>query len=238
MKRRFAALVLLASATPLTAQWLTLSTPGIPRTSDGAVDISAPAPRTADGRPDLSGLWVPGDFEGSLFDPNAVQEWAQAAVVEAERSFYGSNPRFLCLPSGPAYLTAGRTAGGVRRIVQSPSMIVFLYSDLIYRQIFMDGRELELDPLPTWMGYSVGRWEGDTLVVETSRINWPYFDGIGTPQSEAVEVVERFTLRQGGQRLDYHATITDPQTFTRPATAELYWLALGESVEPFGCTLY
>jgi len=146
MRRQLATLVLMATASPLAAQWLTLSTPGVPRTPDGEPDMSAPAPRTTEGLPDLTGLWVPTEFDGSLFDPGAVQEWAQAAVVEAERNFFADNPRFSCLPSGPAYLTAGRTASGVRRIVQNPSVTVFLYSDLIYRQIFMDGRELEPEP--------------------------------------------------------------------------------------------
>lgn len=72
MKRQLATLVLLGLTTPLAAQWLTLPTPGIPRTADGEADLTAPTPRTADGRPDLSGLWVPVDFAGDLFDPTRV----------------------------------------------------------------------------------------------------------------------------------------------------------------------
>ena len=88
------------------------------------------------------------------------------------------------------------------------------------------------------MGYSVGRWEGNTLIVETSRIDWPYFDGGGTPQSADVETVERFAVSQDQERLDYRITITDPVTLTEPAVIERYWLALGETVEPFECQVF
>ena len=88
------------------------------------------------------------------------------------------------------------------------------------------------------MGYSVGNWDGGTLVVETSRIAWPYFDGSGTPQSEDVSIVERFTISDDNSRLDYHITVTDPFTFTEPAIITRYWLALGETVEPFDCRVY
>jgi len=88
------------------------------------------------------------------------------------------------------------------------------------------------------LGYSVGRWEGATLVVETTRVNWPYFDNIGTLQSEDVVMVERFTLSDDQGRLNYHLTITDPATFTEPATITGHWLALGEEIAAFACTVY
>lgn len=233
MKRRLATLVLLASTTPLAAQWLTLSTPGIPRTLDGEPDMSAPAPRTPGDRPDLSGLWIPAGYEGSLFDPNAVHEWARAAVVEAERTFFSNSPRFSCLPSGPAYLTAGRTAGGLRRIVQSPSMLVFLYSDMVYRQIFMDGRELEPEPFPTWMGYSVGRWEGDTLVVESNGYNdktWLHRRGL--PHTERLRMTERYYRPDfGGMQMEI--TFEDPGTSDSPlhAVVTMEYVADNELLE-------
>ena len=88
---------------------------------------------------------------------------------------------------------------------------------------------------PSPLGHSTGRWDGNTLIVETNAINWPYFDGAGTPQSEAVTITERFTVSGDQARLDYHMTISDPETFTEPATYETYWLALGETVELFDC---
>ena len=157
MKRRLATIILLTVTTPLAAQWLTLTTPDIPRMADGNPDLSAPAPRSADGHPDMTGLWVPVEVSGDLLDPTKVHEWARALMTEREGSFFEGDPRFQCLPSGPGYIAAPRIAAGMRRIVQHPSVIATLHSDMIYRPIFMDGRELEPDPLPTWMGYSVGR---------------------------------------------------------------------------------
>src|SRR5580693_6027743 len=75
------------------------------------------------------------------------------------------NPVTHCLPAGPSAIFA---SGSTRlyRIIQSPKVIGLLYELSGFRQIYMDGRELPKDPNPTWMGYSVGHWEGDTLVVE------------------------------------------------------------------------
>lgn len=107
------------------------------------------------------------------------------------------------------------------------------------RPIHMDDREDPRDQPATPLGYSTGRWEGQTLVVETTRVSWPYFDDIGTPQSEAVKIVERFTLSADEQRLGYAVRVTDPTTFT--ATAEIsggqYGWTPGEAIKPFNCTL-
>jgi hypothetical protein len=104
------------------------------------------------------------------------------------------------------------------------------------RTIYMTASEEAPEDQPmSHLGYSVGRWEGNVLVVETSRINWPYLDAIGTPQSEAVESVERFTLSEDQSRLDFHITITDPAMFTEPGVYEKYWLALGEELLPYNC---
>lgn len=90
----------------------------------------------------------------------------------------------------------------------------------------------------TPLGYSVGRWEDDTLIVETTRIDWPFFDDVGTPQSEAVETVERFWLNDDRTRLNYEITVTDPVTFSEPVTLDGYWAwAPGQEIKPFNCTL-
>ena len=88
------------------------------------------------------------------------------------------------------------------------------------------------------MGFSVGQWKDGTLEVTTTRIDWPYFDGIGTPQSEAVSIREYFTLSDEQRRLNYRITVTDPKTLTGPAEIERFWLALGETVEPFECEVF
>lgn len=89
---------------------------------------------------------------------------------------------------------------------------------------------------PSHLGHSVGRWDGGTLVVSTTRINYPRFDASGTPQSDQVQIRETFTVSQDQSRLDYHMTITDPSTFTGPAEFGRYYLALGESLDKFECT--
>jgi hypothetical protein len=85
------------------------------------------------------------------------------------------------------------------------------------------------------LGYAVGRWDGKTLVVTTSRVSWPYFDNIGSPQTEAVQIVERYSLSEDQSRLDFRVTVTDPTTFTAPAVLDGYWLALGGTIPRYDC---
>ena len=137
---------------------------------------------------------------------------------------------------------------GMPRIMRNPHPFEFidqgaeiaLVSQLydLVRTIHMDRRERPEDVPASPLGYSIGRWEGNTLVVETSRVNWPYFDNIGTPQSEGVEMLERFTISDDQTRLDYTLTVTDPMTFSEPAVYERYWLALGESIQRYDCQVY
>ncbi len=108
----------------------------------------------------------------------------------------------------------------------------------IVRTIHMDGSAPGPAQPLSHLGYSVGVWDGDALVVTSTHINWPYFDNIGTPQSEDVEIVERYTLSQDQRRLNYFITITDPGTFTEPATIDGHWLALGETLPVYDCQPY
>jgi hypothetical protein len=88
------------------------------------------------------------------------------------------------------------------------------------------------------LGYSLGYWDGRTLIVETKSINDPYFDWAGTPQTEAIEVMEWFTLNVAEDRLNYRSVITDPATFTEPATLTGSWAwTPGEEVKPYECAL-
>src|SRR4029434_11174863 len=156
----------------LSAQWLDWRTPGIPRTADGRPDLTAPAPRTHDGRPDLSGLWATEpnpyrfDLIQNLQDEAIFRPAAQAVFQRRVVDFRRDDPVTNCLPGGPSDMLAA-----TYRIVQSPIAVALLYENTTgrYRQIHMDGRKLPADPNPTWLGYSVGRWEGDTLVGASAR---------------------------------------------------------------------
>src|SRR2546425_12616928 len=101
-------------------------------------------------------------------------------------------PRSTLFPYTTLFRSNYSTGGGLKRILQTPAMLVILQEDLTYRQIHMDGRALETDPNPTWMGYSVGRWEGDTLVVESNGYNDRTWLLGGYPHTEAVRMTERF----------------------------------------------
>ena len=217
MKRFFSVLVILAISTPLAAQWLGMPTPGIPRTADGEPDLTAPLPRTAEGVPELTGLWRVTEVLGDLNDDSKVQAWAQESMALHERNYYRDGPQMQCMPGGPSYIAGGPAGGGsLRQIVQSPSVVAILFGDLTYRQIFTDGRTLEADPLTNWMGYSVGRWEGDTLVVESNGYNdKTWLHAWGLEHTENLRVTERYRRLDFGH-MEIDVTFDDPETFEEP----------------------
>ena len=216
-----AVLTAVAVPAPAAAQWLGLQTPGLPRNADGSVDMTAPAPVLADGRPDLSGIWYPADATGELFEAEKIQPWARDLMIAHERAFYGDDPRFHCLPSGPGIYPAGRSASGTRRMVHTPAFIAVLNSDLTYRQIFVDGRSLEENPFPTWLGYSVGHWEGDTLVVESNGYNdKTWLNRKGLHHTEQLRITERYRRPDFGH-IELEVTYEDPGTFEEPVTASI-----------------
>jgi hypothetical protein len=93
-------------------------------------------------------------------------------------------------------------------------------------------------PAPTPLGYSVGRWEGSTLVIETTQIDWPYLDDKGAPQSDDVTIVERFTLSENDTRVDFELTVMDPQYLIDPVIWDAYWVwKPGVEIRPFECAL-
>lgn len=220
MRKLLVLLVLSSLSAPLYAQWFDWQSPLVPRGPDGRPNLAAPAPKTADGRTDLSGLWVPDDARGSLFDKSKIRGWALDAMSAAEKNFYTADPRFHCLPSGPSSYPAGPSVGGVRRIVQHPELIAVLNPDMTYRQIFMDGRPLEPEPLlPSWLGYSTGRWDGDTLIVDSNGYNaktWLTREGL--PHTDRLRITERYTRLDYG-RMTLEIVYDDPGTFTEPVNA-------------------
>jgi hypothetical protein len=154
MSRSGIALILaLTALEPAAAQWPTTPTPGIPRSPDGKPNFAAPAPRGADGRPDISGLWQLGIEIGYAANITAdlaasdIQPWAAALSRKRLEDFGKDDPEITgCLPGGPRHITRG----GLSKIIQTPSLIVILFEDLSYRQIFLDGRAMPRDPNPNW----------------------------------------------------------------------------------------
>lgn len=216
-------------------QWLDVPTAGIPRLADGSPDLRAAAPRTPDGSPDLSGIWqatedlkylldLASDLEGGA----PLQPWARAVYAERQANQGRDVPTATCNFPGIPHINA---IPAPFKILQTPGLIVVLHEALnIWRQIFTDGRSLPVDPNPTWMGYSVGHWEGDTLVVETAGFNGRvWLDLGGLPSTESLRVTERFRRRDFGH-IDLETTIDDPEAYTRPWTVS-YELSLHADTE-------
>ncbi len=245
----FVSLALLS--TTAYGQWLGYPTPGIPRLPDGKPNLAAPAPRTSGGKPDLSGVWhvQPTSMQEQtrLFgkgldqtalpgmEPDVVSKYALNILVDfkpadsimrpaaAEILRHRSQldrPSLHCLPWG---IPVATLFAPFHKIVQTPGLIVVMHEldSGATRQIYTDGRTLPVDPQPTWYGYSVGHWDGDTLVVETAGFNdKSWLDNVGHPHSEALRVTERFHRRDFGH-MDVEMTFDDPKMYTRPFTIKV-----------------
>jgi hypothetical protein len=182
-----------------------------------AAGQTKPAPRTADGKTDLSGLWSPDrnfiyDIASALKPGEALplQPWASKLAKDRMSK---DDPEANCLPAG-----VPRMAPYPWRILQTSTLAYFLFEGNIhsYRQIFMDGRVHPKDPNPTWYGDSIGKWEGDTLVVDTVGFNDKFwFDFAGHPHTEKLHVIERFRRPDFGH-LEFEVTIDDPGAYTKP----------------------
>jgi hypothetical protein len=221
-----AALVALVSlmSTPAAAQWFDYRAPGTPRLPDGKPNLSAPAPRTPDGKPDLSGVWR---GAGPIYrfniaqdlEPKDIQPWAEALFMQRVKESRRDSPLAHCFPVSIPF----HNFFSLTHIVQTPSVLVMLYEspNSPHRTVFTDGRDLPKDPNPTWLGYSVGKWEGDTFVVTTAGFNdRGWLDSAGHPQTESLRVTERFRRRDFGH-MDFEMTIDDPKVFTRPFTFKM-----------------
>jgi hypothetical protein len=224
----------LAAAGVADGQWLNYPTPGLPRTPDGKPNLSAPAPRTADGKPDLSGIWQINDLQrGSqrhFFDlavdlkPDAVVmlPWAAALQKQREDDLHKDHPWARCIPPSPP---GSSMLLHPFKILQTPLLTAILHempSGSIFRQIFTDGRPLPKEYEPTWMGYSIGKWDGDTLVVDTIGFHDKgWLDaGKGRPHSDQLHLVERFRRRDIGH-IDVEININDPKTYAKPWTVNI-----------------
>jgi hypothetical protein len=194
-----------------------------------------PVPRLADGKPDLSGPWAPNALRinnniSSSVKDIPLQPWA-AELLKLRRANIGKDdPEGFCLPPG---VPRTNTTPFPFRIVQS-GLIVIIYEGgaHLWRQIFMDGRPHPKDPNPTWLGDSIGRWEGDTLVVDSVGFNGKsWIDAAGLPTTESLHVIERFRRIDRGY-LEIEHTIDDPKAYTKPWTFTIHPMLLdGELME-------
>jgi len=248
--KAIAATVFLTSV--LSAQWPAYPTPGVPKTADGKANLAGPVPRGADGKPDLSGVWqysrppgTPGptpatqatststelvplavrlsqfwNLGASFPDGLPFQPWAAELHRQRVASNSKDNPDAHCLPLGLMQL---HTHGQPRKMIQTPGVIVILYeANGGIRQIFTDGRPQPKDVEPWWFGYSTGKWDGDTLVVETTNLrDLGWLDVEGSTITEAGRILERFRRADYGH-LEIEVTIDDPKAYTKPWTVTVH----------------
>lgn len=218
------------------AQWLNQPVAGAPRTPDGKIDLTGPVPGV-NGKPDLSGIWQAeaeprgpglyglGESANSKYFRNILSDFKPAEepltpfgaeILRRNRQPGAFNPTLNCLPDGTPHADL---LPEPFKIIQTPGELIMLYEvETTFRQVFTDGRKQLTDPSPSWMGYSVGKWEGDTLVVDTIGFNdKSWLDASGHGHSEEMRVEERFHRRDYGH-LEVTLTVTDPKAFTKPIT--------------------
>jgi hypothetical protein len=245
----------------LAAQWPAFLRPDVPKTPAGAPDLSAPAPRLPGGTPDLSGVWEsripPSGRLGGPMIPNLgdgppvatfvnagrnmqgglpYTPWAAELRKQRQSTFSTDNPDANCLPIG---FMQQHTHSQPRKIIQTRDDLMIAYeANGGLRHILLDGRPLPAnDPQPWWQGYSVGRWEGDTLVVQSMGFRddgWLDVDGsyFGT----TTRITERFRRVSYG-RLDIEVTVDDPKAYSRPWTVTLNQdLAVDTELLDYHCT--
>jgi outer membrane protein OmpA-like peptidoglycan-associated protein len=212
-------------AMPSVAQW-DHSDRNVPRKADGKINMDAPAPRLPNGRPDLSGLWYIPDIQE--FDWNLgkdlegggppMKPWARKLVRQRIARNLIDDPSSRCFPTG---LIGLELISPFRISVTRDRVIVLFEQNTTFRQIFMDGRGLPKDPSPSYMGYSIGHWEGNTLVVESTGFNGKsWIDADGHPITEQARLTERIRRLKFG-RLEIEFIINDPLAYTKTWSARI-----------------
>jgi hypothetical protein len=232
-------IMLAAMSISIDAQWVRYPTADVPRGRDGKPNLAAPAPRLPNGKPDLSGVWsndgygAPGQ-EGTGPTPRTVffdishgmkgvtppfQPWAAELYTKRKDELAKDNPDARCLPIGALQMLAHPLP---KKILHTPRLLVILHErNMEFRQIFLDGRPLPDDPTPTPNGYSIGRWDGDTLVVQTVGFrDGTWLDRNGSPMTAAAKITERYRRVSFGH-LQVEVTVDDPQAYTKPWTVTL-----------------
>ena len=232
----FRAILILASVLPAAAQWLHYPTAGIPRTADGKPNLTAPAPRAPDGKPDLSGFWMPlrppgrippeqGSYASLQYFmtpgesiPPMLPE-AEALFRARFENFGKGRPSEHCMPHG---IPDAMIVGAPVKFVQNPGVTFLLYEEFDhFRQVFTDGRPFPEDLTPAWLGYSVGRWDGGTFVVDTKGFNdKTWLDDAGHPHTDQLHTIERYRRRDFGH-MELQVTIDDSKAYTKPWTISI-----------------
>lgn len=185
--------------------------------------LAAPAP--AQTTPDLSGLWVISNrsqrgFRDEALQPIRGEVFTAKAIAARSAAHPALDPSARCLPAMPRHMSGPYPI----QIVQRPGMLALLFEyDNVFRLIYTDGRKADPDATG-WMGRSLGRWEGPTLVVETTGVTEEaWLDGEGTPVSPRQRITERFSLADGGRTLEVLLKVEDPDVFLRPVFRKLVY---------------
>ena len=178
---------------------------------------TGPTPRTPEGKVDFSGVWDPGS---AFFNIGQVplQPWAAELYAQRRANLGKDDPEAQCLPAG-----VPRISPFPQKFVQTPTLIVILDEGNVhsYRQLFLDGRGHPKNMDPLWMGDSIAKWDGDTLVVDTTGFNdKTWLTGQGVPHSEELHVIERYRRPDFGH-LDVEITLEDPKAFTKPTPSSV-----------------
>jgi len=230
------AIVAALSATAA-GQWLDYPTPGVPRTADGKPNMDAPPPRAADGKPDFTGMWgweTRANCGAHCNDLQISREFMNIAatvkgglpyqpgvadLVKHRTASQDEDPNVHCMPRGAPRIW---TDDYYKRIFHAKDRVIILTErNMQYRQIFTDGRPLPNDPNPTWNGYSTARWDGDTLVVQTTGFKDDlWLDAFGHPFGSAGKLTEKIRRPNFGT-LEVEMTIDDPKSYTAPWTVTI-----------------
>ena len=217
-------IILLAATAGTSGQWFRFSTPKLPRLSDGTLNVDAATPRLPDGRIDLSGLWLKQTAGRTVLRP---ADGSALPFTDVGRKLYEQRresnqmdlPSSRCLSNGiPLQLWI---AVPFKILNAAPDLTVMLFEEFNhYRQIFTDGRQLiQGMDAPSWFGYSVGRWEGQSFVVTSHGFREEsWLDLEGLPHSERLQLTERY-LRPSFGKMTLQVTFDDPVMFTKTWTA-------------------
>ncbi|HEY4363533.1 MAG TPA: hypothetical protein VGN17_21380 [Bryobacteraceae bacterium] len=227
------------------AQWINYPISGTPRTKEGKADLTAPPPKASDGKPDLSGLWtsrrpagatresqndVGPDIRSYIEPPNEPPVLLPEAAALFQKRFDtlgAGRPSESCLPhSIPDMMLIGRPF----KFVQNPNLTLILYEFATrYRQILTDGRPHPAAMEPAWFGYSIGKWDGNTFVIDTRGFNdKSWLDDVGHPHTDALHTIERFRRLDFGH-MTMDVTIDDPKAYAKPWTATVHFALIPDS---------